>query len=226
MVLLMFFFLINKRTYQRAYEASETGQRNTTVYLEMEQQHHYSPLGSFPQQQPVANVANLEAHHSLLQDNSAMLYGLPQYHQHHPTNYYVAFQAQPPSQLPASSSHGVSSDHFMDHTRGTYKRKNAEGIHMNLTTLAAPFGSARNIPGDVLPPPLHAPISFIQGNYAAHPLPGSIWYDHHHGRSDGPPSFWPHPPYMHGNYQPNQRMISFFKSVLDCVIILSIYLSL
>ncbi|KAL0715449.1 hypothetical protein Bca4012_064771 [Brassica carinata] len=84
-------------------------------------------------------------------DNSAMFYGLPQYHHHHPSNYYVpyvAFQAQPPSQLPSSSSHGVSSDRD------------------------------ENIPGVVLPSP-HLPNIFIQGNYTGHhplPPPGSIWY--------------------------------------------------
>lgn len=247
-------FFYESKTYQRAFAASEMGQRNRTVDLEMEQQLSQASLqpepcillGSFPQQPDnnsipamVANVPNLEAHslQDPTYDNSAMFYGLPQYHHHQqqqraPTNFYVpyvAFQA-PPSQLPSSSSHGVvgvSSDHeyernahFMDHTRGTYKRKNAEGIPGNpqyLSTLAAPFntpetvapfGGARNRPGavtmnPVLPP--HAPNSFIQGNYAGHhpyPPPGSIWYDQHHGRSDGSPSFWPHAPYMHGTYQP------------------------
>ncbi|KAL1188452.1 putative E3 ubiquitin-protein ligase HIP1 [Cardamine amara subsp. amara] len=198
-------------------------------------------LGSFPQQLDnnsnvsamVANVHNLEAHslQDPTYDHSAMFYGLPQYHHHQqraPTNFYlpyVAFQA-PPGQLPSSSSHGVvgvSSDHeyernahFMDHSRGTYKRKNAEVIPGNpqyLSTLAAPFNApetvapfagARNRPGavtvnPVLPP--HAPNNFIQGSYPSHhpfPPPGSIWYDQHHSRSDGSPSFWPHTPYMHG----------------------------
>uniref|UniRef100_A0A1J3FY03 RING-type E3 ubiquitin transferase n=1 Tax=Noccaea caerulescens TaxID=107243 RepID=A0A1J3FY03_NOCCA len=236
------------------------GQRNRTVDIEMEQQQSQASLqpepcillSSFPQQQPdhnhhhnipamVANVPNLVEAHSLQDpsyDNSAMFYGLPQYHHqppphHHqraPTNFYVpyvAFQA-PPSQLPSSSSHGVvgvSSDHeyernahFMDHTRGAYKRKNAEGgIPVNpqyLSTLAtpfnttetaaAPFGGARNRPGAVTMNPVlpHAPNSFVQGSYPGHhpfPPPGSIWYDQHHGRSDGSPSFWPHSPYMHGS---------------------------
>ncbi|CAN6820303.1 hypothetical protein Bca4012_008170 [Brassica carinata] len=72
------------------------------------------------------NVPNLVDDHYLLQDptydNTSMFYGLPQYHQYHPTNYYVpyvAFQAKPPSQLPSSSSHGVSSDHFWI-THGNY----------------------------------------------------------------------------------------------------------
>ncbi|KAJ0250455.1 hypothetical protein HA466_0137850 [Hirschfeldia incana] len=229
------------------------GQRNRTVDLEMEQQHQSRAslqpgpcilLSSFPQQQPdnnntlrsmAASFPNLEAH-SLQDptsyDNSAMFYGLPQYHQLHqpapppPPNYYVPYMA---FQGPSSSSQGVvgvSSDHeyernahFMDHTRGAYKRKNAEGIipmnhPQSLSTLAAPFnnntpeviapfGGPRSRPGaavpmnhPVLPPP---PPSFIQGNYPGHPPfppPGSIWYDQHHGRSDGSPSFWPHPPYM------------------------------
>ncbi|CAH8283794.1 unnamed protein product [Eruca vesicaria subsp. sativa] len=199
------------------------GQRNRSVDLEMEQQQHQSQaslqpgpcllLGSFPQ--PDNNNIPAMVPNSL-QDNSAMFYGLPQYHYHHqpaPTNYYappyVAFQAQPPSQLPSSSSHG---DHdfernarFMDHTPGAYKRKNAEGPQY-LSTLAAPFN---NSPGAVTmnpvippPPPPHAPNSFVQGNYAGHhpyPPPGSIWYDQHHGRPDGSPSFWPHAPYMQGS---------------------------
>ncbi|CAH8357152.1 unnamed protein product [Eruca vesicaria subsp. sativa] len=229
------------------------GQRNRTVDLEMEQQHQSQAslqpgpcilLGSFPQQQQpdnstnlpavAASFPNLEAPTSY--DSSAMFYGLPQYHHPHqlhqpappPTNYYVPYPAfqGPPSQLPSSSTHGVSSDHdydrnahFMDHTRGAYKRKNADGLHMNpqyLSTLAAPFnntpetiapfGAPRSRPGAVsmnpaLPPP-HAPNSFFQGSYPGHhplPPPGSIWYDQHHGRSDGSPSFWPHPPYMHGS---------------------------
>ncbi|KAF8052381.1 hypothetical protein N665_1564s0003 [Sinapis alba] len=215
------------------------GQRNRSVDLEMEQQQQRQSqaslqpgpcllLGSFPQ--PVNNNIPAMVPNSL-QDNSAMFYGLPQYHHHHhhqpaPTNYYppyVAFQA-PPTQLPSSSSYG---DHeyernarFMDHTPGAYKRKNAEGIPVN-PHLAAPFnntpetlplfGGARSIPGavtmnPVLPPPPpphhHAPNGFIQGNYAGHhpyPPPGSIWYDQHHGRPDGSPSFWPHPPYMQGS---------------------------
>ncbi|KAG2304698.1 hypothetical protein Bca52824_033349 [Brassica carinata] len=200
----------------------------------MEQQHHQSQaslqpgpcllLGSFPQ--PVNNIIPAMVPNSL-QGNSAMFYGLPQYHHHHhhqppPTNYYAPYV---PFQAPSSSSHGVSSDHeyersahFMDHIPGAYKIKNAEGIPVNsLSTLAAPFnnppetvppfGGARSRPGaitmnPVLPPPPHAPNGFIQGNYAGHhpfPPPGSIWYDQHLGRPDGSPSFWPHSPYMHGS---------------------------
>ena len=202
----------------------------------MEQQQHQSQaslqpgpcflLGSFPQ--PVNNNIPAMVPNSL-QDNSAVFYGLPQFHHHHhqpaPINYhapYVPFQA-PPTQVPSSSSHG---DHeyernarFMDHTPGAYKRKNAEGIPVNpLSTLAAPFnnipetlppfGGARSRPGPVTmnpvlpPPPPHAPNGFIQGNYAGHhpyPPPGSIWYDQHLGRPDGSPSFWPHAPYMQGS---------------------------
>ncbi|EOA38888.1 hypothetical protein CARUB_v10011258mg [Capsella rubella] len=227
------------------------GQRNRTVDLEMEQQQAQASLqpepcillGTFTQQPDnisnvpamVANVPNLEAHslQDPTYDNSAMFYGLPQYHHHPhqrvPANFYVpyvAFQA-PPGQLPSSSSHGVvgvSPDHeyernahFMDNSRGTYKRKNAEGVPgqpQYLSTLAAPFNAPETIPpfggartrlGNVtvnpVPPP-HAPNNFVQGNYAGHhpfPPPGSVWYDQHHGRSDGSPSFWPHTPYMHGS---------------------------
>ncbi|KAJ0242316.1 hypothetical protein HA466_0207970 [Hirschfeldia incana] len=210
------------------------GQRNRSVDLEMEQQQHQSQaslqpgpcllLGSFPQ--PVNNnnilamVANVP---NTPQDNSALFYGLPQYNHHHqpaPTNYYapyVAFQA-PQSQLPSSSSHERNA-HFMDHTPGAYKRKNAEGIPLNPHLAApfnytpetvAPFGGARTRPGTVTmnpvlphpPPPPHAPNGFIQGNYAGphpYPPPGSIWYDQHHGRPDVSPSFWPHSPYMQGS---------------------------
>ena len=233
---------------KRAYAAGEMGQRNRTVDLEMEQQHQSQSslqpgpcilLSSFPQQQQpdsnnnnlpalAASFPNLEAHS--LQDPTSydMFYGLPQYHHHHqpappPTNYYVPYMAfqGPPSQLPSSSSHEYERNaHFMDHTRGAYKRKNTEGIPVNpLSTLAAPFsntpetiapfGGARSRPGAVPmnpvllppPPPPHAPNSFIQGSYPGHhpfPPPGSIWYDQHLGRPDGSPSFWPHGPYMHG----------------------------
>ncbi|CAG7867881.1 unnamed protein product [Brassica rapa] len=223
----MFPIYVTQKTYQRAYAASEMGQRNRSVDLEMEQQQHHQTqaslqpgpcllLGSFPPPAMVANVPNS------LQDNSAMFYGLPQYHHHHqppPTNYYapyVAFQA-PPSQLPSSSSHEMNA-HFMDHTPGAYKRKNAEGIPVNPHLAApfnnapetvAPFGGARSRPGALTmnpvlppPPPPHAPNVFIQGNYAGHhpfPPPGSIWYDQHLGRPDGSPSFWPHSPYMQGS---------------------------
>ena len=234
------------------------GQRNRTVDLEMEQQQQHQSqsslqpgpcilLSSFPQQQQqpdnnnnnlpamAASFPNLEARS--LQDPTSydMFYGLPQYHHHHqlhqpapPPNYYVPYMA---FQGPSSSSQGVvgvSSDQFMDHTRGTYKRKNAEGIpvmnHQSLSTLAAPFnntpetiapfGGPRSRPMNPVlppPPPPHAPNSFIQGSYPGHhpfPPPGSIWYDQHHGRPDGSPSFWPHPPYMHGTYPP---IISFLK---------------
>ncbi|XP_018493115.1 uncharacterized protein LOC108863245 [Raphanus sativus] len=214
-------------------------------------------LSSFPQQQQppdnnnnntlpamAASFPNLEARS--LQDPNFydMFYGLPQYHHHHqlhqpappPPNYYVPYMA---FQGPSSSSQGVvgvSSDHeyernahFMDPTRGAYKRKNAEGIipmnhHQSLSTLAAPFnntpeiiapfGGPRSRPGavpmnPVLPPPPHAPNSFVQGTYPGHhpfPPPGSIWYDQHHGRSDGSPSFWPHSPYMHaGSIESSSR---------------------
>ncbi|XP_018470007.2 extensin [Raphanus sativus] len=210
------------------------GQRNRSVDLEMEQQqqhHHQSQpslqpgpcllLGSFPQ--PVNNNIPAMVPNSL-QDNSAMFYGLPQYHHHQPapTNYYappyVAFQP-PPSQLPSSSSHERNA-HFVDHTPGAYKRKNAEGIPLNPLLAApfnnapeavAPFGSVRSRPVAVMnpvlppPPPPHAPQApngFIQGNYAGHhpyPPPGSIWYDQHLGIPDGSPSFWPHSPYMQGS---------------------------
>ncbi|CAN8288136.1 unnamed protein product [Cochlearia groenlandica] len=209
------------------------GQRNRTVDLEMEQ-HQQSRtslqrepcilLNSFPQQQQqqqppmmVSNIPNLESHslQDPTYDNSAMFYGLPQYHHHQqqhqpaPTNFYVPYVAYqpPPSQLPSSSIHG--SDHFMDHTRGAYKRKNAEGL--NPQYLAAPF----HIPETVSPygavtmnqvRPPHCQNSFVQGTYAGHhpfPPPGSIWYDQHHGRPDGSPSFWPHTPYMHGGTNNN-----------------------
>ncbi|KAG2292168.1 hypothetical protein Bca52824_038837 [Brassica carinata] len=125
------------------------------------------------------NVPNLVDDHYLLQDptydNTSMFYGLPQYHQHHPTNYYVpyvAFQAKPPSQLPSSSSHGVSSDHFWITHGELIKEKHIRNTHE----------------------------SSVLRNYAGHhpfPPPGSIWYDQqHHGRSDGSPSFWPLTPYV------------------------------
>ncbi|KAF3520899.1 hypothetical protein DY000_02059412, partial [Brassica cretica] len=248
----------------RAYAASEMGQRNRTVDLEMEQQQQHQSqsslqpgpcilLSSFPpqqQQQPDSNNNNLPAMAASfpnlearsLQDPTSydMFYGLPQYHHHHqlhqpapPPNYYVPYMA---FQGPSSSSQGVvgvSSDQFMDHTRGAYKRKNAEGIpvmnHQSLSTLAAPFnntpetiapfGGPRSRPMNPVlppPPPPHAPNSFIQGSYPGHhpfPPPGSIWYEQHHGRPDGSPSFWPHPPYMHGTYRP---IISFLKALKFC----------
>ncbi|XP_010519250.1 PREDICTED: E3 ubiquitin-protein ligase MBR2-like [Tarenaya hassleriana] len=183
------------------------------------------------------NVPNLEAHPLSEPYDNAMFYGAPRYHQsvHHPHHHhassldagistapnfylpYVSFHA-PPGQLPSSSSHGavgITSDehernaHVMDPTRGSYKRKNAEGTPGNSqylssvpapssfpplnTTEAAPFSSpqfrgagssAQFRPGATTMDPVlpHDQNNFIQGgNYADQPFPpaGSIWFDHH-----------------------------------------------
>ena len=111
------------------------------------------------------NVPNLVDDHYLLQDptydNTSMFYGLPQYHQYHPTNYYVpyvAFQAKPPSQLPSSSSHGVSSDHFWITHGELIKEKHIRNTHES--SVLSTFGGTRNIPRAVIPPP-HLPNRFI-----------------------------------------------------------------